>query len=190
MKNTNTIHNNWASLVEVAKKTESILPIITLTGGIICDALKKGSKLYSFGNGGSSCDALHLAEELTGRYRNERRSLPGICLNADVSLLTCIGNDYGYDEVFARPVTSLVQRGDIVVGFSTSGNSKNVLRGLAAANELGAETISLMGKDGGITKGLAKYEIIVPSNDTARIQEIHTFILHSWLELIESEEWL
>lgn len=155
--------------------------------GAAVATLRAGGKILSCGNGGSAADALHLAEELVGRYRSNRRSLPGLCLNADATALTCIANDFGFDEVFARQVTGLGTKGDLLVGFSTSGNSANVLRAFEAARQRGVKTVALLGKDGGKGKGVADFEIIVGSNDTARIQEAHTLILHALLEVVERE---
>ena len=158
-------------------------------GEAILACLYRGGKLLTCGNGGSAADALHLAEELVGRYKAERRGLPGICLNADVTALTCIGNDYGYDRVFSRQVEALGRPGDVLAGFSTSGNSPNVLAAFRRAQEIGLTTIFLGGKDGGLAKGICEHEIIVPSSTTARIQEVHTLILHQWLEAIDVADW-
>ena len=158
-------------------------------GETILLCLRRGGKLLTCGNGGSAADALHLAEELVGRYNAERRALPAICLNADVTALTCIGNDYGYDQVFSRQIEALGRPGDVLVGFTTSGNSPNVLAAFHRAHDLGLTTILLGGKDGGLAKGLCKHEIIVPSFTTARIQEVHTLILHQWLESIDAADW-
>ena len=149
--------------------------------------LKSGGKILTCGNGGSAADALHLAEELVGRYSRNRRSLPAVCLNADPTLLTCIGNDFGFDEVFARQVEGLGGKNDLLVCFTTSGNSTNVLRALAVAKKMGVTTVALLGKDGGQAKSKADLELIVNSSDTARIQEAHTLILHALLERIERE---
>jgi D-sedoheptulose 7-phosphate isomerase len=149
--------------------------------------LSSGKKLLTAGNGGSAADALHLAEELVGRFEKERPSLPAVCLNADPTLLTCIGNDYGFDRLFSRQVEGLGQPGDVLVVFTTSGNSRNLIAALDAARQKGLRTIALLGKSGGAAKGNADLEIIIPSQNTARIQEIHTFILHCWLSLIEAD---
>src|SRR5262249_8518219 len=124
-----------------------------------------------------------------GRYNLERRGLPAVCLNADVTALTCIGNDYGYDRVFSRQVEALGRPEDVLVGFSTSGNSPNVLAAFRLAHEIGLTTIFLGGKDGGLAKGLCDHEIVIPSKTTARIQEVHTLILHQWLEAIDATDW-
>ena len=150
-------------------------------------ALRAGNKILTCGNGRSGADAMHMAEEFIGRYRSNRRSLPAVCLNADPTALTCIANDFGYDEVFARQVEGLGTRGDVLVCFTTSGNSANCLRAFAVAKARGLVTIALLGKDGGKAKGVADFEIIVGHRDTARIQEAHTVILHALLEVVERE---
>ena len=141
------------------------------------------------GNGGSAADAMHLAEELVGRYNRERRALAALCLNADPTAITCICNDYGYENVFSRGVEALGKPGDVLVGFTTSGNSINILNAFAAAAKLGVVTVLLAGKDGGKARGACDHEIIVPSHNTARIQEVHTLVLHQWLENIDANGW-
>ncbi len=175
-------------LKEVVCKFESQMPIVKETANVVLNALRNGRKILSCGNGGSACDALHLTEELVGRYKGNRRSLPGICLCADVTALTCIGNDYGFNQVFARQVEGLGNEGDLLVGFSTSGNSTNVLEAFKVAKAKSITTIALTGTSGGSMKAIADYVIAVPSTTTARIQELHTFILHYWLEQVENEQ--
>jgi D-sedoheptulose 7-phosphate isomerase len=150
-------------------------------------SLKSGGKILTCGNGGSAADALHLTEELVGRYKSNRRSLAAVCLNADPTLLTCIANDFGFDEVFARQLEGLGRENDLLVSFSTSGNSPNILRALDTARKMRIKSVALLGKDGGKAKGKATLEMIVGSADTARIQEAHTLILHGLLEVIERE---
>jgi D-sedoheptulose 7-phosphate isomerase len=163
------------------------LPTVELTGKKLAATLASGGKLMTCGNGGSACDALHLTEELVGRFDKDRRSLAALCLSADAPLLTCIGNDFGYDRIFSRQVEGLGRPGDALILFSTSGNSANLIGALQQAKAGGITTISLLGKNGGKCKGLADHDIIIPSYTTARIQEVHTFILHAWLSLIETE---
>jgi D-sedoheptulose 7-phosphate isomerase len=148
--------------------------------------LRAGGKILTCGNGGSAADAMHLAEELVGRYKSQRRSLPAVCLNADPTLLTCIGNDFGFEEVFARQLQALAGKEDLLVCFSTSGNSANIVRALETARTRGVKSVALLGKGGGRAKGLADVEIIVDSADTARIQEAHTLLLHAVLERVEA----
>jgi D-sedoheptulose 7-phosphate isomerase len=157
------------------------------TGEVLVDALRRGGKILTCGNGGSAADALHMAEELTGRYKANRKPLPAISLVADPTLLTCIGNDFGFENVFSRQIEALAKENDVIVMFSSSGDSCNLVRALESARESRATSIALLGKSGGAMAGRADYELIVPSNETARIQEIHTLILHSWLEMIDSE---
>jgi len=168
---------------------ESQMHAVEKSGDVLVAALKAGHKVLTCGNGGSACDAVHLAEELTGRFKAERRSLPGISLCSDTGAITCIGNDYGFDKIFSRQVEGLGQAGDILVGFTTSGNSKNVLTAFEAAKKRGLITVMVAGGTGGAGKGACDYEIIVPSSSTARIQEVHTFVLHRWLEIVETQTW-
>lgn len=146
---------------------------------MIANTLKNGGKVLVCGNGGSAADSQHFAAELTGRYKTERSPLCGIALTTDTSAITAIGNDYGYDEVFARQVGGIGRSGDILVGISTSGNSKNILNALEVAKRLKIKTIGLSGKGGGKMNGLCDLNLVVPSNDTARIQEMHILIIHT-----------
>jgi D-sedoheptulose 7-phosphate isomerase len=152
---------------------------------VAVETIKSGGKLLTCGNGGSAADAMHLAEELVGRYKSNRRPMPAISLNADPTLLTCIGNDYGFDEIFSRQVDGLGNKNDLLVCFSTSGNSRNILRAIEAAKSKGVKSVALLGNDGGKARGKADFEIIVASRDSGRIQEAHTLILHALLEVIE-----
>jgi D-sedoheptulose 7-phosphate isomerase len=149
------------------------------------DTVLAGRLLLTCGNGGSATDAQHLAEELVARYRSNRRALPALALSADSAVLTCIGNDFGYEQVFARQVEALARPGDLLLCFTTSGNSPNILAALRAARACGAGTIALLGKDGGAARGLADLELIVGSEDTARIQEAHLQALHFICEVVE-----
>ena len=171
----------------VVERFESVLPQVDALLPVFSACFLQGSKVLTCGNGGSAADALHMAEELVGRYRGNRKALPAISLVADVTALTCIANDWSYEAVFSRQVEALGKPGDVLVVFSGSGNSANLLRALEKARELGLVTVSLLGKGGGKAKGMADYEVIVPSNNTARVQEIHTWILHVILEHIEAE---
>jgi D-sedoheptulose 7-phosphate isomerase len=165
----------------------------TLSGDIleaanrIKSCLQKGGKLILMGNGGSAGDSQHIAAELIGRFKKERKAMPAIALTVDTSSLTALGNDYGFDTIFERQLEALAQKNDAVVGISTSGNSENVVRALKKANTLGAETIGLVGNDGGKIKEVANLSIVIPSNDTARIQEVHITIGHIICELIEED---
>ena len=180
------IHEHLEDLISTLQRMRALLPLITAAGAEIEQALANGNKLLTAGNGGSAADALHLAEELVGRFDKERPSLPAVSLCADPTLLTCIGNDYGFEQIFARQVEGLGRPGDVLVVFTTSGNSPNLIAALRVAQAKGLKTIAVLGKDGGAAIGMADHELIVPSYVTARIQEIHTFILHSWLTQLES----
>lgn len=151
---------------------------------LLTRCFEQKGKVVIFGNGGSMADAMHFAEELTGRFNQNRQALPAIALS-DPAFLTCTANDFGYEEVFARGVEAYVNQGDLVIGLSTSGNSENVFRALSKAQSAGAFTFCLLGKDGGKLKGFCDYEIVVPSQDTARIQEIHMLVLHVIIAGIE-----
>jgi D-sedoheptulose 7-phosphate isomerase len=148
-------------------------------GGILT-ALRAGNKLLACGNGGSAAEAQHLVTELVGRYLSNRRSLPAVFLGGDGGMMSCIGNDFSFDDVFARPLSSLGAPGDVLVCFTTSGNPQNVVRALELAREMSIASLALLGKDGGRARGAATWEVIVDSRDTARIQEAHQLILH-WL---------
>jgi D-sedoheptulose 7-phosphate isomerase len=150
-------------------------------------ALRSGGKILACGNGGSAADAMHLTQELVGRFRGNRPSLPAVSLAADPTALTCIGNDFGFENVFSRQVEALGSQNDLLVCFSTSGNSPNILRALDAARSKGVKSVALLGKGGGKAKGKADFEIIVANTDSGRIQEAHTLIAHALLEVIERE---
>lgn len=165
-------------LAEVAEQAEQIAALVR-------DRTLAGHTLFTCGNGGSSTDAQHLAEELVARYKSNRRALPAVALTADGSVLTCIGNDFGYDYLFSRQVEALARPNDIVLCFSTSGNSPNILEALRAARQRGATSVALLGKDGGPAQHLADYVLVVPSHVTARIQEAHLQLLHYICEVVE-----
>jgi D-sedoheptulose 7-phosphate isomerase len=151
----------------------------------IVESLRAGGKVLFFGNGGSAADAQHLAAEFTGRYLKERRALPALALNANSSSLTAIGNDSGFDFVFARQLEALGKEGDIAIGISTSGNSINVLRALEAAKKKSMYTVALTGASGGLTKNVAQCTICIPSEETPRIQECHVLTGHLICEIVE-----
>ncbi|MBX0330721.1 SIS domain-containing protein [Oscillochloris sp. ZM17-4] len=152
---------------------------------LAADALIAGRTLFTCGNGGSATDAIHLAEELVGRYRATRRPFPAVCLNTDVGAITCIANDFGFEQVFARQLEALARPGDLLVLFSTSGGSPNILAALRAARALGVTSIAMLGKGGGAARELADHALVVPSESSARIQEVHTLILHAICEELE-----
>lgn len=161
-------------------------PVIVKAAEVITACLKSGGKLLFFGNGGSAADAQHLAAEFVGRFVIERKGLPAIALTTDSSILTAVGNDYGFDQVFSRQLEALGRPGDVAIGISTSGNSPNVIDALARARKIGLTGIGLAGKDGGKMPQTADISIIVPSAVTARIQECHIAIGHIWCELVDS----
>ena len=156
-------------------------------GRLAGQTLAKGGKVLFCGNGGSAADSQHLAAELTGRFIHDRRPLAAIALSTDSSALTCIANDYSFDEVFARQVAGLGRAGDLLIGISTSGNSRNVIRAVEEAQRLGMATVGLLGRDGGQLRSLCQHSITVPSQVTARIQECHILIGHTLCGLIEQE---
>lgn len=166
---------------------EQNLKLIQEAALLIANSFKQGGKVLSCGNGGSHCDAMHFAEELTGRYRENRPAYPAIAIS-DVSHLSCVSNDFGYDYVFSRYVEGVGQKGDVLFGLSTSGNSKNILNAIQAAKAKGMKVIALTGKDGGKMAGLADVEIRVPHFRYAdRIQEVHIKVIHILMMLIEFE---
>ncbi len=160
---------------------------ISQAAQLIARALREGHKVLLFGNGGSATDASHLAAEFVGRYHKDRAPLPAIALGTDMAAITCIGNDYGYDEIFARQVRAHGQKGDVAIAISTSGNSPNVLKGIEAARASGLTTIGWTGHQGGKMAGLVDHAFIVPSTVTARIQETHITLGHVLCELIEED---
>jgi len=152
---------------------------------ILIEALKKGNKLLLFGNGGSAADAQHIAAEFVGRFAFDRPALPALALSVNTSCVTAIGNDYGFEVVFARQIEALGRAGDVAIGISTSGNSPNVLQGLATAKKMGLHTVALTGATGGKLKNAVDHCICAPSNATPRIQECHILIGHTISELVE-----
>lgn len=156
-------------------------------GLMAAQTLQRGGKILFCGNGGSAADSQHLAAELTGRFIKDRKPLAAVALSTDTSALTCIGNDYSFDEVFARQVAGLGRPEDLLIGISTSGNSGNVLRAVEEAQKIGMQTLGLLGRDGGKLRGLCMHSIVVPHAVTARIQECHILIGHTLCGLIEQE---
>ena len=154
---------------------------------VIANALQNKNTIFWCGNGGSAAESSHLAVELIGRFKNNRRSLPSLSLNADTSAITCIANDFGYDEIFSRQLEGLGKKGDVLVVLSTSGNSENISRVLRKAKDLGVVSIALLGKGGGIAASLSDYSIVIDSEETARIQEVHLLLGHTLCEYAEFE---
>ena len=166
---------------------EEMLRKVVEAADLMVASMKQNGKVMSCGNGGSLCDAMHFAEELTGRYRENRPGYPAIAIS-DVSHISCVGNDFGYDHIFSRYVEAVGREGDVLLGISTSGNSGNVIKAITAAREKGMKVITLTGKDGGKMDGTADVEIRVPHFGYAdRIQEIHIKVIHILIQLIEKE---
>jgi len=173
------------SVLERFVSDEANLSLIELAANTIVESMKNGGKVISCGNGGSHCDAMHFAEELSGRYRDDRKALPAMCIS-DVSHVTCVGNDYGFEFIFSRYIEGLGKEGDVLFCLSTSGNSPNVLRAAEAAKKKGMKVIAMTGKNGGKLAPLADVEVRVPHNGYAdRIQEIHIKVIHILMLLIE-----
>jgi D-sedoheptulose 7-phosphate isomerase len=164
---------------------EACLPAMTLAANALIAAYRGGRKAIFFGNGGSAADAQHLAAEFVGRYLRERPALPALALHCDTSALTAIANDYGYDQVFSRQIQALAVPGDVAVGISTSGNSKNVVEGLTTARKMGAYTVGLTGARGGHMREIVDVLIAAPSNETPRIQECHILVGHALCDAVE-----
>ena len=168
--------------LQSAQKIFSLTAELQKAATLLTQCLEKGGKILICGNGGSAADAQHFAAELTGRYKQERKGLAGIALSVDTSALTAIGNDYGFEYVFSRQVEALAQKGDVFFGISTSGNSANVLNAAQVARNMGCAIIGLSGRDGG---KLNDINLIMPDNDTPRIQELHILVIHILCDIIE-----
>jgi len=181
-----TILSELEEHLQVANKMGQLADQITMATNLCIDSLTNGGKILIFGNGGSAADAQHIAAELVGRYKTERRGLPAIALTTDTSALTSIGNDYGYEQVFRRQVEALANPGDVVIGISTGGSSSNVLNALKLANDIGCQTVGFSGRDGGKMNAVCNVNLVVPGEDTPRIQEMHIFIGHTLCHLIEN----
>jgi D-sedoheptulose 7-phosphate isomerase len=175
-------------LAVAARTRESLLPAVEEFAAAVCEALGAGHKLIVFGNGGSAADAQHFAAELTGHFVSDRGPLAAIALTVDTSALTAIANDYGYADVFARQATALCTAGDVAVAISTSGGAESVARGVEAARARGAVTWALTGGTGGRLREVADRAIVVPSGETARIQEMHITIIHAVCAIID--DWV
>lgn len=185
------ITSNILQAFQTAKETlESFISIedninsVYQFAKLVTDSISSGGKVITCGNGGSMCDAMHFAEELTGRFRNDRMSLPAIAI-ADASHITCTGNDYGFDAIFSRYVEGLGKPGDVLLGISTSGNSPNIIKAVEAAKQKEMKTVGLLGNNGGKMKDLVDLPIIVPADTSDRIQEVHIKIIHIVIETVE-----
>lgn len=179
--------DNIAENRRITQSLHSLNTVILKVGSLAAQTLREGGKIFFCGNGGSAADSQHLASELTGRFLKDRPPIAAIALSADTSALTCISNDYSFDEIFARQIVGLGRKNDLLIAISTSGASVNVIRAAEEAKRLGIHTVGLLGCNGGTLSKLCDYNIIVPSQDTARIQESHILIGHTICELIESQ---
>ncbi len=179
--------NNLAEQAALLQTLQHLDAVVSHAASLAAQSLQSGGKLMFCGNGGSAADSQHLAAELTGRFIKDRKPLAALALSTDTSALTCIGNDYSFEEVFARQVQGLGRAGDVLVGISTSGNSRNVIRAVEEARALGVSVIGLLGRDGGALRELCDVAIVVPSQVTARIQESHILIGHTLCGLIEQQ---
>jgi D-sedoheptulose 7-phosphate isomerase len=180
-----SLQGNLAEHLRLFRRLAVVSPDVDRAAELIASALTAGRKLMLCGNGGSAADSQHLAAEFTGRFIKDRRPLAALALSTDSSALTCIGNDYSFDDVFSRQVAALGNPGDCLIAISTSGNSRNVIRAVEAARREQIHTIGLLGKDGGFLRGLCDVPVVVPSPSTARIQEAHIFIGHTLCGLVE-----
>jgi len=179
------IKKQFEEHIEAVKKNYHLMDKIELAANTVVESLKNSGKLLVCGNGGSAADAQHITAELVGKYEKKRRALAAIALTTDTSMLTAWSNDDCFENVFAKQVEGLGKKDDVLIGISTSGNSENVIRALKAAKKLGLKTISFLGRDGGRTKGMTDIELIVNSNRTSRIQEVHELCYHIMCGLIE-----
>jgi D-sedoheptulose 7-phosphate isomerase len=180
------IESEFSEHLKTAQATLEYITIpLEIATNLCIDTLKNGGKILIFGNGGSAADAQHIAAELVGRYKVERKGLPAIALTTDTSALTSIGNDYGYARVFDRQVEALANKGDVVIGISTGGSSGNVISALKLAKGMGCKTIGFSGRDGGEMNDLCNVNLVVPAEDTPRIQEMHIVIGHTICHLID-----
>lgn len=186
-KNDDYILDIFDKSSEVIIKSKILIDEIENVVNVIIKSLRKRNKLVIFGNGGSAADAQHMAAEFVGRYLFERSSMPAIALTTDTSILTAIGNDYGFHKVFSRQCESLVEKDDVVIAISTSGNSPNVIEGVKTAKRKGAFIISLTGKDGGKLRSLSDIILRVPSEQTPRIQEAQRTLIHIICDLVERQ---
>ncbi|MFH0710479.1 MAG: D-sedoheptulose 7-phosphate isomerase [Pseudomonadota bacterium] len=176
-----------AATKQAILENEALLDTIVTVAQECVEVYRKGKKTMLAGNGGSAADAQHIAAELVGRYGFDRPSIPSLALTTDTSNLTAIGNDYGYDKVFSRQLEGMGQEGDLFIGISTSGNSQNIINAFESAKDKDIMTVALVGRDGGKMAAMADYAIIIPSNDTPRIQESHILIGHILCDIIEKE---
>ncbi len=182
-----TFENLLAETARTLHALPSLRPAIDRAGEMILSTLHRNGKLLVCGNGGSTAEAAHFATELVGRFAKTRRPLPALALSSDGSLVTCIGNDFGFDEIFSRQINGLARPGDLVVVLSSSGNSANILTALQEARKLGLDSIAFLGRGGGRCRGLATCDLIIPGDSGAAAQECHLFLIHYFCTLIDQE---
>jgi len=180
------MQQEFADHLAAAERVAGMAEDVRAVGELLCERFAAGGVVYTFGNGGSAADAQHLSGELIGHYRRDRRPLPSVTLTTDATVMTCIANDYAYDDVFSRQVRALARPGDVVIGFTTSGRSPNVVEALAAARGNGATTVLFGGGDGGPARQHADHLLLAPSTLTPRIQEMHTLMLHVISEIVDA----
>jgi D-sedoheptulose 7-phosphate isomerase len=186
--NSALLDNVFSEHSDVIKKThEQISKNIEISADMIANSLKSSGTIFWCGNGGSAADSQHIAAEFVGRFKKDRRPLRSISLTTDTSVLTCVANDYSYEEIFSRQLNALGRDGDVLVAITTSGQSENIKQALIQARNMGIKTIGLLGKNGGKCKDYSDISLIVPSDTTARIQEVHILIEHLLCELVEQK---
>lgn len=186
MANNASIHNNFTEHLETIHAVQhELAESIARVGEVLVRALSQGGTIFWCGNGGSAADSQHLAAELVGRFKKNRRALRSIALTTDTSILTCVANDYSYEDIFSRQVEALGRPFDVLIGISTSGKSENVIRAVNTAKAMGLTTVALLGKGGAPVRDLVDHALVISSDTTARIQEAHILIGHVLCELIE-----
>ena len=183
----NLIKSMIKESAETKRSVQELSPQIEKSVQLIINALKNNKKILIAGNGGSASQASHIVAEFVGRYKIERKGMPAIALTTDLAAITAIGNDYGFDAIFERQIEALGNDGDVFIALSTSGNSPNIIKAVEKAKKMNIHVIGLLGKDGGKLKNTSSVEIVVPSNNTPRIQEAHLMILHIICELVDKE---
>ena len=185
MKKIQDIINASISVKQQILENEALINTTATIANIITEALKNGNRIYFCGNGGSAADAQHLAAEFSGRFYTDRKALPAEALHCNTSYLTAVANDYSYDVVYARLIDGIANKGDVLIGLSTSGNSANIIKAFEVAREKGVHTVGFTGMGGGVMKSLSDYLLNVPSTDTPRIQESHIMLGHIICQLVE-----
>lgn len=187
MKYIDYLKGEHASHMAMFDALQALFPLVSSVGILMQNCIKNGGKILLCGNGGSAADAQHIAAEIVGRFKKERKGMPAIALTTDTSILTSVGNDYGYDYIFSRQIEALCRPEDLVIGITTSGNSANVVRAMQAAKDIGAMTVGLTGGNGGKLTEICEHNLVIPSAVTARIQEAHIFVGHCLCEILESD---